>query len=162
MNFRFSSLLEYTLWLLKKYHAYSKLQGNDNYRIVEIKKMNCGQYNLIVQVIGKSSILECTPHEIVKNDRLLESFSKKDIRTITYLACDPIKPKYKIHTQEFSENEKQIFFKIHENKHNIIAKKTANQIMMDKNIMDNLSKEDILSIVYIAGYECAENSNYTA
>ncbi|HSW94169.1 MAG TPA: hypothetical protein VLJ15_07450, partial [Gammaproteobacteria bacterium] len=92
---KFLTIFEYTAWFIRQY---SEQQAQQNiYRIVEIKQSTSGQYKLIVQIIGKSTIIECTPEEIVTNDHMLEGFSKKDIRAITYFACEEIKkPKYKI------------------------------------------------------------------
>jgi len=83
---------------------------------------------------------------------LLEGFSKKDIRAITYLACQQLKkPKYKIILQEFSDACNKMKFKI-KNKDQIIIK-SASQIILDKSIIKNMSKDDISSVSYIAGYE---------
>lgn len=84
---KISSMFEYTAWLLKKYNDQQQLQQNI-YRVVEIKQSSSGQYKLIIQVIGKSTVFVCTPQELVTNDRMLEGFSKKDVRAITYFACE--------------------------------------------------------------------------
>lgn len=157
MHFKISSIFEYTAWVLKKYQNIQQIHENNIYRIIEIKQLSSGQYKLIVQVIGKSSIIECSPQEIVAVDRLLEGFSKQDIRTITYLACNPIKkPKYKIIMQEFCEKFNRMIFKLKDAKSENMLIKSANQIVMDKNIINNLSTEDVSSISYIAGYECSQ------
>jgi len=83
---KISSVFGYTAWLLKQYNDQQLIQQNI-YRIVEVKELSTGQYKLTIQIIGKSTVFECTPQEIVTNDRMLEGFSKKDIRTITYFAC---------------------------------------------------------------------------
>jgi len=153
----FLSLFEYTNWLLKKYNELKQAQENNIYRVVEIKKRPSGQHTMVVQIIGKSSVIECSPQEIVMNDRLLEGFSKKDVRAITYLACEQVKkPKYKIVMQEFYESG-GIVFKLQEKKSEDFVVKTANQIVMDKEILNNLSIEDVNSISYIAGYESSQN-----
>lgn len=157
MRFKLSSIIEYSAWLLKKYNSLQQAQENNIYRIIDIKQLRNDQYKVIIQIIGKSSIIECSPQEIVTNDGLLEGFSKKDIRTITYFACNPIqKPKYKIIMQEFCEKLNRVIFKLKDNKSETLVIKTANQIVMDKNIINSLSREDVNSISYIAGYECSQ------
>lgn len=147
------------MWLLKKYSEYYKSVDNNIYRIIEINQLDSGDYKIIAQVIGKASIFECTPAEAVAKDTILEGFSKRDIRTITFLACHKtIKPKLKILEQDFSEHHKQMIFKIGKISNDEFTMKTANQIMMDRAIMNSLSIEDLKSISYMAGYECAQKT----
>ncbi len=152
------AVFEYTLVLLKKYNEIKQADEKNIYRIIELKKTSSNQLKLIIQIVGKSSIIECYPHEIVAVDRLLEGFSKKDVRTITYLACNKIDTsKYKIITQNFCSKINKIIFKLKENENSDLIFKTAGEIVLDKNIINNLSREDIYSITYIAGYESAQN-----
>jgi len=157
MRLKILPIFEYTTQLLKKYKQLHQLQDRNIYRLIEIKQL-ASQYKLIIQIVGKSSIIESSPQEIVATDRLLEGFSKTDVRTITYLACNPIKKqKYKIIMQEFCDKFNRMTFKLKETTSETLLIKTANQIVMDKNIINNLSREDINSISYIAGYECSQN-----
>lgn len=158
MRSKISSVIAYTSLLLKKYNELQQSRENNIYRIVEIKQLGSNQNKIIVQVINKSSIIECSPREIVAIDWFLEGFSKKDIRTITYLACKQINnPKYKIISQDFCDQFNRIIFKLREAENNASMRKTAAEIIMDKHLLNNLSKEDINSISYIAGYECSQN-----
>lgn len=147
------SLLEYTAWFLKNYNEEKQI-SQDIYRVVEVKQSSINQHKLIIQVIGKSTVFECTPHEVVKNDRMIEGFSKKDIRIITYFACEQSKkPTYKIIMQDFCDKFNQILFKLKKHDGDEIISKTAGQITLDKNLINNLSREDACSISYTAGYE---------
>ncbi len=149
---KFLTIFEYTAWFIRQY---SEQQAQQNiYRIVEIKQSTSGQYKLIVQIIGKSTIIECTPEEIVTNDHMLEGFSKKDIRAITYFACEEIKkPKYKIITQEFSGDLNTLLFKLKKCDGDEVMLMTAGQIVLDRELINNLSVEDVRSISYAAGHE---------
>ena|SRR3990167_3522272 len=154
MRFKISSIFEYTVWLLKNNNALQQAKENNIYRIIEIKQSTYDQHKIIIQVIGKSTIIECSPQEIVAEDRLLEGFSKKDVRTITFLACDQIKkPKYKIIMQECCGVFNKILFKLKKFDGKEIVSKTADQISLDKNLLSSLSREDACSICYTAGYE---------
>jgi hypothetical protein len=116
MSFKISSVFEYTSWVIKKYSELQQAQEKNIYRVIEVKQSATGQHTLIVQVIGKSAVIECSPEEIVINDRLLEGFSQKDVRAITYLACEKIKkPKYKIVMQEFCGSQNGVLFKLKNN-----------------------------------------------
>lgn len=109
---------------------------------------------------NKNITFVCAPQETVADDRLLEGFSLNDICATTYLACiQIIKPKYKIVVQEFSDKYNRIVFKLKANNTESVIVKTANQIVMDKDLINNLSKEDAVSVSYTAGYESSQNKN---
>lgn len=151
------SIFEFTVSLLKKFNEMQKYQEKNMYRIIEIKDLPNNQYKLIIQIIGKSSIIECSPDEIAGVDTIIEGFSKADVRTITYLTCTQNnKPRFKIIAQEFCEYSNGMLFRLKDLITNTIIIKTANQIIMDKNIINYLNNEDINSISYIAGYECSQ------
>jgi len=153
---KISLLLGYLMWFLKKYSD-PQIQQNI-YRIVEIKKIFSGEYKLVIQIIGKSTVIECTPQEIVLNDEMLVGFSKKDIRDITYFACKAERnPKNKIVIQEFCEKLNKMLFKLKPINNDEVIVKTANQISLDKKLINSLSVEDVQSISYMAGYEHALN-----
>lgn len=160
MYFKISSIVDYTAWLLKKYNALQRMEENNVYRILEIKKSTTNQYKLIIQIVGKSYLMECSPEEIMSMDRSLKGFSKNDIKTISLLACDQIKkPKYKIIMQAFCEEFNKIIFKLQQMGTDTTIIKTADQIVLDKQLINNLSGEDVSSISYVAGYECSQNGN---
>jgi hypothetical protein len=156
-----STFFQYAGWLLKIYSESQKPQS-DIYRIAEIKQTKTDEKKFVIQVIGKSVFIECTPQEIVVDDRMLEGFSKKDIRTIIYLACEQIrKPKYKIVVQEFCEKFNRILFKLKVKNDEDSIEKTANQILLDKSLINGLSQEDIKNVSYIAGYEHSQSEKET-
>lgn len=149
---KFLSIFEYTAWFIKQYGE--QLAQQNIYRIVEIKQSTLGRHKLCVQIIGKAAIIECTPEEIVTNDHMLEGFSKKDVRAITYFACEQIKkPKYKIVGQEFSGELNTILFKLKKWDSDEMILKTAGRIVLDIDFVNNLSTEDVRSISFAAGYE---------
>lgn len=158
MQFRkILSVFEYTSWLFKQCSEQQN-QRNDIYRIIEVKNPSSSQCKIVVQIIGKSMLTEYTPQEIVADDRLLEGFSKKDIRAITYFACGQLKkPKYKIVVQEVCEKFNKILFKLKAQHNDEVIVKTAAQISLDKNLINGLSQEDIQNISYVAGYENSQN-----
>jgi hypothetical protein len=130
------------------------------YRLVEIKQSFGDQYKLVIQVIGKSIMLESCVQEIVTNDRMLEGFSRQDIRTIVYFACLQHKqPRYKIVMQEFCIAFNKMLFKLKKIDSDEIIAKTAAQIALDKHLIRNMSQEDACSISYTAGYEHSLQEN---
>lgn len=153
MRYKISSVFEHVGLLLKKYNEQQQIEQNI-YRIHEVDQSLTGDCKLTIQVIGKSSVFESTPQEIVKVDRLLEGFSKKDVRTITYLACEQIKkPKYKIVVQEFCAQDNKMNFKLQRMGEEGEIVKTAYQIVSDEKLINNMNQKDVSSVSYIAGYE---------
>jgi hypothetical protein len=147
------SLVEFTTRALKKPQEQHSSQTTI-YRLIEVKQSPTGQVKLTVQFVGKAIVMEYTPQDIVDNDHMLEGFSKKDIRFIAYLACEQSKkPRYKIVMQEFCNTFNRMLFKLKKYDSNEMISKTASQISLDKNLINNLSQEDVCSISYIAGYE---------
>lgn len=151
---RILAVREYTRCLLKKYHHQVRNQANQIYRITEIKQTSSNQIHLVIQVIGKSVFITCAPQEILADDNMLEGFTKKDIRTITYLACEQSKrPKYKIIKQAFCDKFNKVLFRVKRLDNNETMEETANYIVRNKNLIYNFSQEDAHSISYTAGYE---------
>lgn len=155
MNFaRLSSLLEYVTELVKKYNELENIQKRTIYRIADINSSLPNKVTIIVQFIGKSTFFHCTPEEIVADDKFLEGFSKKDIRTIIYFAHQETKnPKYKIISQDFCDERNKLLFKLKCLENDKVLLKTAGEISLDKNIIDNLSQEDICNVSFMAGHE---------
>ncbi len=156
MHFKkISTLFVNTNWSFKKF-SNPQQDPQNIYRIVDVNQSPTGQLTILIQIIGKSTVIACTPQEIIENDRMIEGFSKKDIRAITYYAFEhKNKPRYKIVMQEFCEAFNKILFKIKKQNSLEIISKTAGQISLDKTLLNNLSQEDACCISYTAGYEQA-------
>lgn len=153
-----SSFIEFVAWFLNKYQKQQTAQNI--YRLIDLKQLPTGQHKLIIQVIGKSIVIEHSPQEVVANDQILEGFSKKEIRLITYIACEQRnKPRYKIVMQEFCNKFNRILFKLKKYDSDEMISRTASQISLDKNIINHLSREDVCSIIYTAGYEHSFSEN---
>ncbi len=150
----FASMLEYATWIINKYTELQKHQENNIFRIANIKKDTSDKTILTVRVIGKSTVFKCTPRKIAADTSLLEGFSKVDARTIIYLACEELKqPDYIISTQELDMESNHTIFKLKKRGESKLLSKSAKEIAIDNNLINNMSKEDICSISYLAGYE---------
>jgi hypothetical protein len=131
------------------------------YRINQIKQTSSGQYLLTIKVIKNRLYFERSPQSILANDKMLEGFSKSDVRTIAYLACEQSRrPKYKVIMQEFCDRLNRILFKLKHRESSEIICKTAGQITLDKQLINNLSQEDVCSIGFVAGYEQSLIENF--
>lgn len=148
------SLFEYVQLFFKWYSEISKkIQEAPVYRLLDVTN-NSSVCCLKIQIIGRSTIFECQPLDIVNNDAFLEGFSKKDVRIITYFATKELnKPKFKIFTQETQQTIDRIIFKLFKKDSKEIIKKTAREISLDKNILNQLSQEDAHLIGYVTANE---------
>ncbi len=153
MPIRSFLLTEYFTFLLKRYDVFRKKQEDQEiFRIISIRDNLWDECLFKIQVVGKATVFDCAPQEIAGNDNFLESFSKKDIRTIVYFATQEIKkPRYRLLTQDVQENLKKIVFKLSQYGSPQFIEKTAEQISLDKALLRQLSQED----AHVVGYTVA-------
>jgi hypothetical protein len=157
------SLSEYVAWLFKKYQKLKQeTQCTETYRIIKIINPTVGTCKLKIQIIGTDKTLEWEPEYIAKNNQLLEGFSKIDIRTITYYACEErSKPKLTILSHSFSDKLKRILFKVKNRKSNNILEKTASDFLLNNEIVNQLAPQDALRVGYLCGSEEADRERET-
>jgi hypothetical protein len=161
MNKQILSITEYVSWLLKEYQ---KIKNSHSemaiYKLIEVKENKNDGVVLVVQLNGTATIFQTTPEEVLADDALTEKFSSKDIRSITYHACQHMaKPKSRIALKRFCQKLNKIVFGIkHFNKEQI-EEKTAKDISLDKNLINNLSSEDAHLIGFMTANEDQININ---
>jgi len=125
------------------------------YRLVEINQSETADYIVTVQVINKNIIFQAKPEEILANDKLVDQFSPRDVRTLTYLGYLSINnPKYKILAQRLSENSDKVLFAIRKKGEKNVLIKTADEILQEKEILNNLDAKDS----HVVGYAIASES----
>ncbi len=146
---------DYIKWMIEAYAELRAEQaGNITHRVVEYKKNAKGEYEVEVQLIGKSLAFKASPKEIMADDIMLESFSKKDIRLLTYLACEDIKdPVHEVLGQKFVRTMNKFFFKLKHGKTGEEMEKSAEEISADPNLIKSLSPEDAHKIGYVTANE---------
>jgi hypothetical protein len=146
---------EYVAWLFKQYQELkqsSKHQGA--YKLVDIKEDKHDKVHLSIQVVGKAIVFKSTPEEILADDKLVEEFSSKDIRTITYYACQRMnKPKNKIVIKRFCEKLNRMVFGVKNVSKNQVEEKTAKDISLDKDVIKSLSPEEAHMVGYTSANE---------
>lgn len=140
------------LWFKAYQKAYEKINPPTIYRLLDIKQNQKSECVLTVHVIGTAHSFQCTALEVVKDDRLLEGFSKQDVRNISYYANKDINVKqYTIASQViYDEKTKFRLKKINEDKY---IEKTTEEIVDDKNLSGSLSGTDGITIGYVAATE---------
>lgn len=124
------------------------------YRVASIEKNEHGDYQVVIQVIGKNTIFAMKPEEILADDKMTDLFSPRDVRTLTYLGyLDINSPKYRILAKRLSENDNRMVFAIQEKGEKIPKIKTANEISQNKEMLKKLDQHDAHMIGYTAASE---------
>lgn len=151
-----SSFSEYFGRILKQYRELQHASSQHNaYRIIEINESKkSGRVELIVQVVGKSCVFKAKPEKIAADDKLLENFSKQDVRTITYFATQEIqKPKYKILVKEFCSAFNKMIFSVKKHDSEKVTQITAEELSQNKDLLNELSPEEAHLIGYTVANE---------
>jgi hypothetical protein len=153
MKSKLSVTGQYFSWIYNKIHEINAhKQQQEAYRLVDIMQDKSANYVLRIQVTGKSSFFTCSPREVMVNDHLMEGFSKKDIRTIAhYAAQTEKKPKYRIVIQEFCEKLNRMIFRLIGQGLSDQIEKTAQEISLDNQLIQQLNPED----AHLVGYTTA-------
>jgi hypothetical protein len=124
------------------------------YRVIEIIENEDGEYITTIQIIKKNAVFNAKPEEILAKDNLVDLFSPRDIRTLTYLGYLGMNsPKYKILAKRLSENDDKFIFALKKKRSKKIITKTVDEITKEKEILDNLNSKDAHMVGYIAASE---------
>lgn len=126
------------------------------YKLIEISEEE-DEYVVVIQLIGKNIVFNAKPEELLADDSLVDQFSPRDIRALTYLGYLGINaPKYKILAKNLSQHENAAFWiKKKGDKKAII--KTAEQIMNETDIIQSMNAEDAKMVGYTAATESVLN-----
>ena len=132
----------------------AKSEGN-KYRILEIIP---GELNekpiVVVQTINKNIACRLDVMEIVQDDELLHRFSKKDIRTLTYLACNyQSRPKVEIDSVSFSTKLNRLIFSIFKGSKKQKQELHASDLLSNEEFINSMSPNDAKKIGYTAASE---------
>lgn len=122
------------------------------YKLVDILETD-GQHVAVIKLLNKNVTFNATPEEILANDNLVDQFSPRDIRALTYLGYLGINsPKYKILARKLCENEK-INFIIQKKGEKKVVIKTAAEIVSESNFISDMNSEDAKTVGYTMAIE---------
>lgn len=139
---------------LKSLPTSAPLVFKPGYRVASIEKDTHGDYEIVVQLIGKSTIFKIKPEEILADDKMTDQFSPRDVRTLTYLGyLDLNSPKYRILAKKLSEKDNRMLFALHKKGEKNLHIKTASEISQDKEILTQIDQQDAHMIGYMAASE---------
>lgn len=129
------------------------------YRVIEILEEE-GEYTACIQLIGKNITFYERPEIILADDALVDQFSPRDIRTLTYLGYLCINsPKYKILARRMIEDNKMVFAIKKKGEKEAIFK-TAKEILKEQEIVKSMSPNDAKIVGYTAATEIFTEEEY--
>ncbi len=132
-----------------QYKSYSPV-----YKVEEINQDEEGQYIVVIRIINKSAVFHIKPEELLADDTLVDQFSPRDIRTLTYLGYLGVNaPKYKILAKRLSTQHDKIVFAIKKKGEKEVIIKTAQEILNEQEILASLNPEDAKVIGYTVATE---------
>ena len=132
----------------------NKLNYKVTLHVSELRQLDNGEYLAIIQAVNSKLVFEAKPEEILSNDHLVDKFSPKDIRALTYLGYLGINsPQYQILAKRLSEQDDRTIFAIKKRGDNTLITKTAAEIANDKSITEQLCPQDAQIIGYTAASE---------
>lgn len=143
----------------------TSLSYTPTYRIINIEKNELSEYIITIQLIGKSTIQEIAPEKLLSDDSMVNRFSPIDIRTLTYLGyLDMNTPKYRILAKQLSERHDQTLFALHKRGEKKFSVLTANEIVKNKEIINELTQEEAYMLGMTSANEqgVLENKQKTA
>ncbi len=128
--------------------------NHSRYRVIEIFQDEHEDYFATIQLTGKNQVMQMKTEDILSNDSLTDSFSPRDIRTLTYLGYLSINsPKYRILAQRLSEKDSRLLFAVQEKGKSTVTMKTADEISNDKEVIHNLDQKDAHLVGFAKGSE---------
>ena len=128
-----------------------------NYKIIQILENEDNQHHVVIKLINKNLIFNVKPEEVLANDDLVDQFSPRDVRALTYLGYLGINsPKYKILAKKLSKNEK-ITFVIRKKGDPKIITKTANEIIQEADIIRQMNPTDANTVGYTLASEAIQD-----
>jgi len=121
------------------------------FRLIEFEKNDEHGYLAHISIINTKLTFFITVMEILADNDIVDQFSPRDVRTLTYLGTlDLNQPEYSIMAQRVIESNK-IVFAIKNNTENKIVIKTANQIINEQSVISRMSPTDAVKIGYALG-----------
>ena len=138
----------------KELSANNALAFKPSYRVASIEKNKHGDFEVIIQLIGKAATFKMKPEEVLADDKMTDQFSPRDVRTLTYLGyLDINTPKYRILAKRLSEKDNRMVFAVHKKGEKNLQVKTASEISQDEEIIKQIDQQDAHMIGYTAASE---------
>lgn len=144
---------DWTNWLMSMFKAFvADATKEKGYEILDIYiSENTGFTIAQIRLAGRH-VVEKNISDIVTDLAFLEGFSKKDIRTLTYLATtETMKPDYSIVVQHLGNEVDDYMLELRSKNGKKVANKTPIEMSKDKKLLAKFSPIDAHRIGYMAG-----------
>lgn len=146
--------------IIKKFKQLTKRFNNERmknvykprYKLIEILEED-DQHTVVIKLINKNVTFNTRPEEILANDHLVDQFSPRDVRALTYLGYLGINsPKYTILARKLTQNEKISFLLKKKGEKKVIVK-TADEVIRESDILLSMNAEDAKTVGYTIATE---------
>jgi len=154
----------------KPYSIVGFIQGLANfYSEIKLANKESGQYKIssvakgtlneapkiTAQIRNKNIFHTLDVLAVVSNDNILHQFSRRDIKTLVYLACEyKNRPKVKIEKLSFCGKLKKVIFHFAKGSRSDLSQSnTASALISSSQIISHMSPHDAAKIGYTAGNE---------
>jgi len=135
---------------------YEKNTFRPKYKVIEILEEE-DQHYVMIQMINKNITFNAKPEEILANDLLVDQFSPRDVRALTYLGYIGINsPTYKILAKKLSQNEKITFVLSKKGDKKAITK-TADEIIQETDMILKMHPHDAKTVGYTLASEAIQD-----
>jgi len=136
-------------------------RSNHRYRILSVEKNDKEEFIADIQLVNKSQHFRMKPEDILSNDAMVDKFSQRDIRTLTYLGYLGINtPKYKILAKRLSMNDKTLVFAIQQRGSKGALILTSQEISSNKAVLEGLDQKDAHMVGYTSAQEMAQTEDF--
>ena len=115
---------------------------------------DCQKTVLVKAIIkfSETNVIEKNVGDIVGDNDFIESFDKKTIRALTYIATmERIKPDYSVSVQHLNDEVDDYILEIQSKNKDQIIKKHLNELFKDKSLLARFSPVEATRIGYLAG-----------
>lgn len=142
-----------TNWLISMFKVFlAETTKERAYEILDIYVSEDTGFTIAQVKLTGRHVVEKNISDIVTDLHFLEGFSKKDIRTLTYLATvENLKPDYSIVVQHLGDEVDDYILELRSRNGKERLKKTPTEMSKDKKLLVKFSPIDAHKIGYMAG-----------
>lgn len=148
-----------TNWLISMFKVFlAETTKERAYEILDIYVSEDTGFTIAQVKLAGRHVVEKNISDIVTDIQFLEGFSKKDIRTLTYLATvEKMKPDYSIVVQHLGSEVDDYILELRSRYGKKVTKKSPSEISKDKALLAKIDPIETNRIGYMAGVKDTVN-----
>lgn len=146
-------------WLISMFKVFlAETTKERAYEILDIYVSEDTGFTIAQVKLAGRHVVEKNISDIVTDIQFLEGFSKKDIRTLTYLATvEKMKPDYSIVVQHLGSEVDDYILELRSRYGKKVTKKSPSEISKDKALLAKIDPIETNRIGYMAGVKDTVN-----